>query len=112
MKTCKRCEHNKPETDFPYLKKGKQAPNAPRQDVCRPCRSVLHARKYERLKRAEWFDAHCMDYRLRTSTRKFEPFRWKLTKRQKQEIALMNELFDVQDLTESGWLDLCAEVAV
>ena len=109
MKTCKRCEHNKPETDFPYMVKGKQAPNAPRQDVCRQCKSVIHARKYER-GRSEWIER--FDNGTLGRPDHHVPFRWKPTKRQKQEIALMNKLFDVRDLSETAWLDLCAEVAV
>jgi len=108
---CARCERTLPITDFPYMVKGKQPPDSPRQDVCRKCRAVLHSRAYGRQQRAEYFDARCMDYK-RHGRRDQQAFRWKLTQPQRREIELMEELMDVRGMTDPLWLDLCEGVAV
>ena len=104
MKTCTHCELSKPDTDFPYLVKGKQPPNAPRQDVCKRCRSVLHGRKYEQRVRAGRSDVGIRDKRT-----DYDSDGWKMTPPQERDIKLMYELWDVRDMTDSAWLDLCAE---
>lgn len=110
MKTCIHYEISKDDTDFPYLTKGKQQPNAPRQDVCKRCRSVLHERKYGRRKLGwvERFDAGIVGRQMKDQSASH----WKMTARQEQEIALMHELWDARDMTDSVWLNLCAGVAV
>jgi len=108
---CARCERTLPIIDFPYLVKGKQPFDSPRQKVCRPCRAVQHSRAYGRQQRAEYFDARCMDYK-RQDRRDQQVFRWKPTEPQRREIELMEELMDVRGMTDPLWLDLCSEVAV
>lgn len=109
---CARCQKEQPRDAFPFVAKGKQPPDAPRQNVCRVCRQKQHRWFSDSRRYAEKFDAGIVTDRRNGKSGQQQPYHYSLTDRERAQVNLSNRYQHLPDdvlrtITDEAWLDMC-----